>query len=169
VPIFSKNEYLEEVKQPINLKPNSKQERKVLYRVPAFEKPERYGDLESMHPILQLIAKTFSATSSRGIFMISYRLDCFIKHESRTEFGEGNKVSFPIVIRQVATKLYILKLYQDQLLEAFASEFNPTNTYPMVICGVTVDDETGEVIATCEVEGTEETGGVYFIADKFES
>lgn len=81
--------------------------------MPAYDKPERIGDLQSMHPILQLLTKTFSATQSRGIFIIKYRLDLFIKHESITEFGQGNLISFPILIRSVQTKLPVLKLYQD--------------------------------------------------------
>jgi len=71
--------------------------------------------------------------------MIRYRLDLFIKHESLTEFGEGNKISFPVFIRSVQTKIPMLALYQDQLLEAFASNFNPEKVYPKVICGVVVD------------------------------
>ena len=45
-PIFSKNEYIEEIKQPIYVKQRTKQERQAFYRVPAYDRPERYGELE---------------------------------------------------------------------------------------------------------------------------
>jgi len=60
------------------------------------------GQVDAMHQTLQLLAKTFSVSQSRSIFVIKYKIDLFIKHKSMTEFGQGNFVSFPITIRSVA-------------------------------------------------------------------
>ena len=144
-PIFSKNEYLIEQKQPVDVKAKSKSEKSIIFKLPAEEKAEKTGPLDAMHPTLQLLTKTFSVSQSRGIFMIKYKLDLFIKHKSMTEFGQGNFVSFPIIVRSVAHNIRVLKDYQDQLIEAFASDFKPHTTAQKVSCGIFLNEDTGEI------------------------
>ena len=45
------------------------------------------------------------------LFRLEYRLDVFIKHQSKTEFGMGNFVSFPIKLKQHRWNLPILFEY----------------------------------------------------------
>ena len=102
------------------------------------------GQVDAMHQTLQLLAKTFSVSQSRSIFVIKYKIDLFIKHKSMTEFGQGNFVSFPITIRSVAQKIPVLEKYQTQLLKAFANGFNPTKINPLVACGI-IQNDMGEI------------------------
>jgi hypothetical protein len=51
-PIFSKNEYLKEQKQPVDVKGKMKSEKKIIFKLPAEEKSDRIGSLEAMHPTL---------------------------------------------------------------------------------------------------------------------
>jgi hypothetical protein len=57
--------------------------------------------------------QAFTPSQSRGIFLIKYRIDIFIKHRSKTEFGKGNFISFPVIIKQPPCSLPGLKDYQD--------------------------------------------------------
>lgn len=51
-PIFSKNEYLIEQKQPVDVKAKSKSEKNIIFKLPAEEKAEKTGPLDAMHPTL---------------------------------------------------------------------------------------------------------------------
>ena len=78
--MFVKNEYLVEEKKPVDVKSKSRSEKTITFKIPALDNTERLGDLSSMHPTLQLLTKTLSSSQWRGIFMIRYKMDLFIKH-----------------------------------------------------------------------------------------
>lgn len=107
-PIFLQNDYLEEQKQPVDVKAKMKSEKTITYKIPAHDKVENVGNLHMMHPTLQLLINTFSVSIARKRFSVKYRMDLFIKHSALTEFGQGNFVSFPITIRSVAHKIKVL-------------------------------------------------------------
>lgn len=52
VPIFSKNEYLLEQKQPVDVKGKTKSEKNIIFKLPAEEKADKTGPLDAMHPTL---------------------------------------------------------------------------------------------------------------------
>ena len=89
-PIFSKNSYIEEFKQPVAAKGLTKTDNVLQFKLPSEEKVEKYLTVDDMHPTLQILTKMLSPSQSRGIFMIRYRLDLFVKHKSLMEFGQGN-------------------------------------------------------------------------------
>lgn len=101
-PLFTQSDYIEEIKIPCDVKGKTKAQKKIIYNIPAIDKPEKVGALNGLPIYVSDLAKSLSVSQSRTIFMIKYRLDLFIKHKSKTEFGQGNFVSFPIVIRQKA-------------------------------------------------------------------
>ena len=47
----------------------------------------------------------FSDTINTSLFQINYFLDVFVKHKSKTEFGMGNFITFPIQIHQKETNI----------------------------------------------------------------
>ena len=65
----------------------------------------------------------------------------FVKHNSVTEFGKGNFVSFPIRIESNIQDIPVLKDYQDQLVEAFACNFNPSKVHPKILLTVRMTEE----------------------------
>jgi hypothetical protein len=95
---ISQFEYLEEIKIPCDIKGKTKAEKTIMYSIPAEEAPEKLRKLQ-LHPTMEPLAHTLSVTSARSIFSIKYKLDVYIKHQSKTELGKGNCVSFPICIR----------------------------------------------------------------------
>lgn len=60
--VYSKKEYLEEVKIPVDIKAKTKSDELIKFNLPAFEKPERYVTLDMLHPILRTLAKTFAVS-----------------------------------------------------------------------------------------------------------
>jgi len=97
--IIPVREYLEEIKIPCDVKGKTKASKKIVYNIPATIKPEKLGNTDGLPPHMVDLAKTLSVSQYRPLFQIKYKLDLFIKHKSKTEFGQGNAVSFPIVIR----------------------------------------------------------------------
>lgn len=87
--------------------------------------------------------------------MIRYRLDLFIKHKSKTEFGQGNFVSFPILIRQKQQVVPPLKVLQELTNAVLGKDFKPHTTWPLVMCGIGLNGNTGMLEATTRVEGGE--------------
>ena len=55
--------------------------------------------LRGMHADLQHIISMMSYSCESSLFKVSYTLDVYVKHKSKLEFGRGNMVSFPIIIR----------------------------------------------------------------------
>ena len=47
------------------------------------------------------MVKMFTDTCENTLFKIEYQLECFVKHQSKLEFGMGNSVTFPIEIKSV--------------------------------------------------------------------
>ena len=45
------------------------------------------------------MVRMFSDSVDNSLFKIEYELDVFVKHKSKTEFGMGSKVNFPIEIK----------------------------------------------------------------------
>ena len=62
-------------------------------------------DLEALHPDLRHFACILTDSADNALFKVEYRLDVFVKHLSKTEFGQGNSVSFPIQVKNTATNI----------------------------------------------------------------
>jgi len=51
------------------------------------------------------MVKMFTDSADNTLFKIEYILDVFVKHQSKLEFGMGNSVSFPIVVKSESQNL----------------------------------------------------------------
>jgi len=156
-PLFTQSDYIEEIKIPCDVKGKTKAQKKIIYNIPAIDKPEKVGALNGLPIYVADLARSLSVSQSRTIFMIKYRLDLFIKHKSKTEFGQGNFVSFPIVIRQKAHVIPQLALIQEHLVALLTGlkPFDPHTVHPHVTCGICLNPSTGMIDATTVVEGGE--------------
>ena len=75
----------------------------------------------------------FSDSADNSLFKIEYELDVFVKHKSKTEFGMGSKVSFPIEIKSNEQDLPWMEekeqtWYNNQGIQAWV----PMNYNPLV-------------------------------------
>ena len=52
-----------------------------------------------MHSDLQHMVSMFSESVENSIFKVEYMIEVFVKHQSKLEFGMGNSVKFPVIIR----------------------------------------------------------------------
>lgn len=85
--------------------------------------------------------------------MVRYKLDLFIKHKSKTEFGQGNFVSFPITIRNgKSTEIPHLRELQQTLLFNMAPHFEPQTVWPHVICEICLNGDSGMIEAVTKTE-----------------
>jgi len=101
-PVLSREEYLFEIKEE-GCEAKTEVEKEFVLEIPEADK--KFGKLETLHPDLRQLVKIFSDTTNSTLFAINYYLDIFIKHKSKTEFGMGNFVSFPISIHTGETNL----------------------------------------------------------------
>ena len=46
-----------------------------------------------------MMTTMFSESVHNQMFKIEYHLEVYVKHQSKLEFGKGNAVDFPIIIR----------------------------------------------------------------------
>lgn len=95
----------------MSIKGLARSEQDVKFKMPGDEICQSLEETARMHPTLSLLTEHFSPSHYEGIFTIHYRLDTFIKHSSKTEFGMGNFVSFPIKIKGGHQDLPLLKEY----------------------------------------------------------
>jgi len=73
-----------------------RENRTIEFQLPAADKSGGY--VENIHPDLRHMLKVFSDSKENTLFKIEYKLEVFVKHLSKMEFGMGNKVTFPIQI-----------------------------------------------------------------------
>ena len=112
------------MKEHVDVKAFSKSHKSIIFKLPGDEvSDESFQDPDYHHPTLHATLIHFSPSHYEGVFTVHYRLDVYIKHQSKTEFGMGNFVSFPIKIKSMPLKLPMLKEYQQELLNTFAFRF----------------------------------------------
>ena len=51
----------------------------------------------------------FSETVHNQMFKVEYHLEVYVKHQSKLEFGKGNAVDFPILIRNQSQPIPFLQ------------------------------------------------------------
>lgn len=60
---------------------------------------KKFGSVENLHPELRHMVKMFSDSAENPLFKIEYVLDIFVKHQSKLEFGRGERASFNITVK----------------------------------------------------------------------
>ena len=81
-----------------------------------------------------------SETVHNQIFKIEYALEVFVKHQSKLEFGMGNSVTFPIVIRNQAQQIGFLKSrVGDWMKQEKLPYWEPYEVADTVYCGQAKD------------------------------
>jgi hypothetical protein len=107
--MYQKNEYIKQVKERVDVKRGTKATKHIIFKMPGDEiADDTQHDHEFSHPTLHATLIHLSPSHYEGVFRIHYRLDVFVKHLSKTEFGMGNFVSFPIKIRSLPFKMPLL-------------------------------------------------------------
>lgn len=112
-PLHYEHEYVKALKYECDVKARQQAGEKLDFRIPATEDEQHLGVLNCVHPVLKQLTHSLTPSQSRGVFLVKYRLDVFIKHRSKTEFGQGNFISFPIIIRSLGCEAKELKEYQE--------------------------------------------------------
>ena len=67
-----------------------------------FKMPEReknVGTLNGLNPDMIPMVKQLSESVECPLFTIEYQLECFVKHQSKLEFGMGNSLTFNIKVK----------------------------------------------------------------------
>ena len=67
--------------------------------IPRLDEYEQQAE-NKVHPDELPMLKSFSTSIKGKLLEVAYTLNCFIKHEAFTEFGEGNVVTLPIKLLQ---------------------------------------------------------------------
>ena len=102
VPPIEREEYLKEQKFT-GCEEKTKTNRTLDFELPSHDK--EFGTGENLHPDMRHMKKMLTDSSKSAIFRVDYRLDVFVKHQSKMEFGMGNVLNFPITIHAELNKL----------------------------------------------------------------
>mmetsp|Transcript_13142 Transcript_13142/g.17819 ORF Transcript_13142/g.17819 Transcript_13142/m.17819 type:complete len:184 (-) Transcript_13142:447-998(-) len=101
----------------------------------------------------------FSETVENSLFKIEYGVEVFVKHQSKLEFGMGNSVTFPVVVRGQG---YEVPFLQERIRNWQAEEgvpaWNPSYVAPTVYCGQT-QDASGNYRGVCSHDPNDISGG----------
>lgn len=89
------------MKEHVDVKAKTKVYKELVFKLPGDELAQDCLDPDCQHPTLHATLLHFSPSHYEGVFTIHYRLDVFVKHQSKTEFGMGKFISFPIKIRSM--------------------------------------------------------------------
>lgn len=101
--IISKRKYVKELKYKVDVAARTKSKVHLQFELPTTEDPAILNEALTIDPTIWhqvhiAALQQLSSTHCDETFRIEYRLDVFVKHQSKTEFGMGNFVSFPIRI-----------------------------------------------------------------------
>ncbi len=128
-PSIDKEEYLKEQKFT-GCEEKTKTNRTLDFELPSHD--VEFGSAESLHPDMRHMKKMLSDTSKSAIFMVEYRLDVFVKHQSKMEFGMGNVLNFPITIHSELNKLPFMSSKESTwLLAQDLENWSPAVTSPI--------------------------------------
>ena len=95
-PIIDDKEIIVALKHP-GIPAHSNEIKTVELQIPMEDKD--IGSTAGMHRDLQMMTTMFSETVHNQMFKVEYHLEVYVKHQSKLEFGKGNAVDFPIIIR----------------------------------------------------------------------
>ena len=101
-PLHVEEEYLVALKYD-GCQEKIRETRTIEFQIPVADK--KFGTVDNLHPELRHMVKMFTDTCENTLFKVDYSLDVFVKHQSKLEFGMGNSVSFPIIVRSEAQNL----------------------------------------------------------------
>ena len=77
------------------------------FQVPKLDKD--IGNVKALHPDLRNITSMMSVSTANKLFRIQYQLEVYVKHQSKLEFGQGNFVTFDIIVRGQGEPVEFLK------------------------------------------------------------
>jgi len=112
---FEKEEYLNEIKYE-GCGEKTKQNRTFDFELATDDKG--VASIDNLHPDMRHMVKMLTDSAKNTQFQIEYRLDVFIKHQSKTEFGMGNKLEFPIQIHSYVYKVPFMSTKETTWLMA---------------------------------------------------
>ena len=79
------------------------------------------------------MVKMFTDSSENSLYRVEYALDIFVKHQSKLEFGMGNSVNFPIVIKSESTELpWVAAKEQTWMMAQDIPQWSPAKVGAMV-------------------------------------
>ena len=79
------------------------------------------------------MVKMFTDSADNTLFKVEYILDVFVKHQSKLEFGMGNSVSFPIVVKSESQNLpWVSTKEQTWIMSQDIQTWEPLVSYPSV-------------------------------------
>ena len=96
-PIFETQEYIEIKKFNVDFKAKIRDHKVIEFQVPKVDKD--IGNVKALHPDLCNITAMMSVSAHNNLFRIQYQLEVYVKHQSKLEFGQGNFVTFDIIVR----------------------------------------------------------------------
>ena len=90
--------------------------------------------MDHLHPELRLLAQMMTESITTNIFKIEYGVDIYVKHQSKTEFGQGNFVTFPIEVRKIEIDLpwapqKLQTWLQDQKIDSWQPTVSQDQVY----------------------------------------
>mmetsp|Transcript_28757 Transcript_28757/g.38344 ORF Transcript_28757/g.38344 Transcript_28757/m.38344 type:complete len:110 (+) Transcript_28757:1119-1448(+) len=97
MPILDTQEYIEIRKFDVGVKEKIRETKIIEFQVP--KKDKNFGNVRALHPDLRYITTMMSVSANNKLFKIEYQLEVYVKHQSKLEFGQGNFVTFDIVVR----------------------------------------------------------------------
>ncbi len=103
--------------------------RTIEFQVPLVDK--KFGSVENLHPELRHMVKMFSDSADNSLFKIEYVLDIFVKHQSKLEFGRGEKASFNIIVKSEEQNLPWVPMKEQSWMTAQDIQYwEPHSSYP---------------------------------------
>ena len=110
-PIFETQEYIEIKKFNVDFKAKIRDHKVIEFQVPKVDKD--IGNVKALHPDLRNITAMMSVSAHNNLFRIQYQLEVYVKHQSKLEFGQGNFVTFDIIVRGQGEPIDLLKQRED--------------------------------------------------------
>lgn len=129
-PVITEEEYLAQIKYE-GCAEKVRENRTIEFQLPVAD--QNYGSTNSLHPDLRPMVKLFSESADNSLFKVEYELQIFVKHLSKLEFGMGNSVTFPIMIRAEAQHVPALEAMEGEWMTSQKlTHWQPNYIHPQV-------------------------------------
>lgn len=139
-PVLVQQEYVDIKKHPMVIAGKTQEHKFIEYELPKVDKDN--GVIKTLHPDLRSLTGMLTFSATNPLFKIEYMLEIYLKHQSKLEFGQGNSVIIPIIIRGQGEYIDILanKVSEWETQENVPT-WNPTTLSPLVYCDQVKDSE----------------------------